>query len=292
MLWLGVDMGGSATRWAARDASGALVARGEAQGATGLLFDANARSAFAAALAPARALPGLHAAYLGVTGAGFDGDPALIDAAADALDLPATRVSLVNDMVLAWHSVWPQGGGHLVSAGTGSVGFSLHGGGVTLVGGRGTLIDDAGSAAWIALRALDALWRRIDETGAPKGAEVLADALFGTIGGTDWDSTRRFVYGRDRGAIGTLARAVAGAAHRGDPLALDLMARAGAELGRLARALVARASDAPVAVIGGVLALHPAIGAAMAAATPGIALTWPAPEAAAHAATLALEAHP
>ena len=123
MQWLGVDMGGSATRWAARDASGALVARGTAPGATGLVFDASARAAFAAALAPARALPGLRAAYLGVTGAGFDNDPVLNAAAAGALNLPTSRVTIVNDMVLAWHAVWPRGGGHLVSAGTGSVGL-------------------------------------------------------------------------------------------------------------------------------------------------------------------------
>ena len=213
-------------------------------------------------------------------------------AAAGALNLPTSRVTIVNDMVLAWHAVWPRGGGHLVSAGTGSVGFSLHRGAMILVGGRGALIDDAGSAAWIALRALDALWRRIDETGAPRGAEMLADALFGALGGGDWDATRRFVYGRDRGAIGSLARPVAEAAHRGDPLARDLMARAGTELARLARALVARAGDAPVAVIGGVLTLHPAIRTAIEAATPGLALVWPAPDAAARAATLAQELHP
>ncbi len=287
MVWLGVDMGGTATRWVAVDAADRVTAQGETPGATGLVFDSAARARFQAALAPVRARLGpLSGAYLGVTGAGFAADPALRAAASEALALPPENLSIVNDMVLAWQAVWPQGGGHLVAAGTGSVGFSLQGG-VTLIGGRGTLIDDAGSGAWIALRALDALWRRIDEHGRPQGAEALGEALFTALGGADWEVTRRFVYGQDRGAIGTLARPVAEAAHRGDPVALDLMARAGAELARLARALVARAGPAPVAVIGGVIGLHPTIRAALEAATPGLTLAYPRPDAARHAAILA-----
>jgi len=286
LRWLGVDMGGTATRWAICDSAGKALERGETAGATGLVFDAASHAAFVAALAPLRDAGPCDAAYLGVTGAGFAADPDLRATAAGALGLAPENVTIVNDMVLAWHAVWPQGGGHLVAAGTGSVGFSLQGG-LTLVGGRGTLIDDGGSGAWIALRALDALWRLIDDHGAPRGAERLADRLFTAIGGDDWESTRRFVYGKDRGAIGTLARPVAQAAQDGDALALALMARTGTELARLARALIARAGPAPVAVIGGVIALHPTIRAAFEAATPGISLTWPRPDAALAAARLA-----
>lgn len=286
MRWLGVDMGGTATRWAICDDAGAVVARGETPGATGLVFNATGRDPFAAALSPIRAAGPLSGAWLGVTGAGFADDPALRALAAASLGLPDESVYIANDMVLAWHAAWPGGEGHLIAAGTGSVGFSLRGG-TTLVGGRGTLIDDAGSGAWIALRALDALWRVIDGHGAPQGAETLARHLFPALGGNDWEDTRRFVYGGDRGAIATLARPVAMAAHEGDPLALDLMSRAGAELARLARALVARAGPAPVAAIGGVLDLHPAIRAALVAGTPGITLTWPQPDAARAAALLA-----
>lgn len=283
MRFLGVDMGGTGTRWATDSG-----ARGESAGATGLVFDAGAQAAFEAALAPMRADGPFDGAYLGVTGAGFEEDPDLRALAGSVLGLPAEKVKIVNDMVLAWQAVWPEGGGHLVAAGTGSVGFSMQGG-VTLVGGRGTLIDDGGSGAWIALRALDALWRLVDEHATPKGAEILAECVFGAMGGSHWEATRRHVYGADRGAIGRLARPVAEAAHRGDPLALELMARAGGELGRLARALVTRAGAAPVAVIGGVLPLHPAIRRAMEAATPGIALTFPIPNAPATAARLAQE---
>ena len=282
-MYLGIDMGGSASRWVALDASGALVARGEAPGATGLMaLDPATRPALLAVLSQIRAeVPGLRRAYVGMTGAGFAADPGLASAVAEGLGAEAV---VVNDMVLAWQAVWPQGGGHLVSAGTGSVGFSMVGG-VTLVGGRGTLIDDAGSGAWIALRALDLVWRQIDE-GGDGGA--LGAALFAALGGSEWEDTRRFVYGAQRGQIGALATAVAAAAHQGDAQALDLLTLAGKELARLARALVRRAGPAPVAVIGGVLALHPAIGAALRAETPGLPLTFPSPDLPLAAARLAL----
>ncbi|HPD91140.1 MAG TPA: BadF/BadG/BcrA/BcrD ATPase family protein [Pararhodobacter sp.] len=291
MLVLGVDMGGSATRWVARRAAdGVEVARGETDGATGLLFTQAARDAFHRALAPIpAALPGaVTAACLGVTGAGLARDPAVVAAIGAALSLPPQRIQVLNDMALAWHAVFPQGGGHLVAAGTGSVGLSIDAAGaVTLVGGRGTLIDDGGSAAWIALRALDGLFRRIDETGRPDGVEVLARHFWDAVGGSGWEPVRRHVYGLDRGAIGTLAPAVAAAATQGDPLALSLMTRAGVELARLARVLVARCGLAPVGVIGGVLRLHPAIAMAMQDAVPDIPLHFPAVDAAAHAATMA-----
>lgn len=282
-MFLGIDMGGSATRWVALDPSGAVIARGEGPGATGLnALDPATRPLLLAALAPIRgAVPGLVRAYVGMTGAGFAGDPALAAVVAEGLGAEAV---IVNDMVLAWQAVWPGGGGHLVAAGTGSVGFSLQGG-VTLVGGRGTLIDDAGSGAWLALRALDRVWRAIDE-GGDGGA--LGAALFAAMGGADWEDTRRFVYGAARGQIGTLATAVAQAAHQGDGVALALMEQAGAELARLARVLVGRAGPAPVAVIGGVLALHPAVREGLLAATPGLTLTFPTPDLPLAAARLAL----
>ncbi len=289
MRWLGVDMGGTATRWALVETGGKVVSRGETPGASGLAFDAAGRAALDAALAPLRAQGPVDGAYLGVTGAGFADDPDLRRLIARALGVPEEKARVVNDMVLAWRACWPKGGGHLLASGTGSVGFTMQGE-TLLIGGRGTLIDDAGSGAWIALRALDALWRRIDESGKPEGAETLARTLAAAMGGSDWEATRRAVYGADRGAIGRLAQPVAQAAMAGDPLALDLMRRAGEELARLARILVARAGAAPVAVIGGVLSLHPDIRAALEAGTPGIALCYPQPDAALTAARLAQEA--
>lgn len=295
MVWLGVDMGGTGTRWVARDATGAAIARGEAGGGTAVP-DPVARAAMARTLAAiAGSLPGpLQAAVLGLTGAGLVGDPDLIAATAGALHLQETRLLVLNDMVLAGHAAYPaQDHGHLIAAGTGSVGLHKAASGViTVVGGRGILIDDAGSGAWIALQALRRVWRAIDATGAPKGCETLARHLFAALSGDDWDTTRRAVYGGDRGRIAALAPAVADAARAGDPAALDLMRQSGVELARLAAALIARCGPGPVAVIGGVLALHPAILAGMQAGLPEVTLSRPTLDAAAHAAAMALAHFP
>lgn len=292
-LWLGLDMGGTATRWATCDASGAVTARGSGPGATALgLLDPTLRAGFEAALKAVAegAGDGIAGATVGLTGSGVAPGPEAAEAVATGLGLPVARITVLNDMVLAWHAVFPEGGsgGHLVAAGTGSVGMSIDAqGAVTLVGGRGTLIDDAGSGAWLALRALDSVWRAMDRHGRPEGCKALADRLFEALGGDDWEATRRFVYGRDRGAIGALAPVVAEAAQAGDAVAMALMTRAGAELARLAEALLARGGPAPVAAVGGVWRLHPAIRAAFEAALPGVAPSYPAPDAAAHAARMA-----
>ena len=53
----------------------------------------------------------------------------------------------------------------------------------------------------------------------------MAAELFTEIGGDSWDATRTFVYGSDRGRIGTLAQAVARAATKGDLVATDILTR-------------------------------------------------------------------
>lgn len=292
--WLGVDMGGTATRWVLAGAQGEEIASGSGAGANGLLFDDAARAGYARALAGI--LPALHAAggaqiagaCLGVTGAGTGPAPDVVDLTRAVLGIDGP-VRVMNDLVLAWHAAFPDGGpGYLVSSGTGSVGVHVDAEGApTIVGGRGLLIDDGGSGTWIALEALNAVYRRIDEHGHPEGAERLADALFAAMGGAEWDATRAFVYGQDRGRIGTLARAVAQAAGAGDPLALDLLRRAGVEIARLAHALTRRFGPAPVGAVGGVLRLHPQVRASFEAALPGIAPSYPEIDAARHAACMA-----
>ncbi|MEZ5751085.1 MAG: BadF/BadG/BcrA/BcrD ATPase family protein [Paracoccaceae bacterium] len=277
--YLGVDIGGTGSRWVCVDATGAEVARGETCGATGLLFDERARARFHDALAP---IPGpVTAACLGVTGAGFDSDAAVIDAARAALN--GTEVEILNDVELAWHAAFPDSTGHLVIAGTGSVGACRSGRGMVVVGGRGSLIDDAGSGTWIALRALDRVYRAIDRHGRPEGVEILSDALFGAMGGSDWESTRRFVYDSLRGQVGTLARPVAEAAQAGDAAALALLVAAGQELARLVKA-TARCGPAPVRATGGVFNLHPAVAQSMRDSLPDVAISFGPLDAAAHAA--------
>ncbi len=253
--FLGIDMGGSATRWVVVGADGRERGRGAGPGASALWPDAAAREAFLGALA-ACAQPGTRRAHLGLTGMGHTADPALLAACAGALGLRALTVE--PDIALARRAAFGAGAGTLVLAGTGSVAMGQgREGGALIVGGRGALIDDAGSAAWIALRALSAYFRQIDETGiAPP---VLAWSLAEATGGEDWAHLSGWVHAAPRGQLGLLARAVAQAAGAGCALSLDVLESAAAEIVRLARVAVRRSAPAPLSVAGGVLALHPLI---------------------------------
>ena len=289
---LGLDVGGTASRWVACDPAGTVLARGKVGGATAHVFNPAERTRLAAVftqLAAALAEHGLKPVSLsgGLTGFGAAAADEIAGLAQQALGLPRTAILLMDDIILAYAAHFRPGAGHLVSAGTGSIGIHVGAtGDVVRVGGRGILIDDAGSGSWIALKALDQLYRTLDHTGSFASRQFLADQIFALVGGSGWHDVRQYVYAGDRGRIGALAVGVARAAELGDDLALEILRQAGAELALLAQAMQARAGTLPVAVIGGVLTLHPAIFEALTAQLPGVAVSRPAIDSALVAAQL------
>ena len=292
MSFLGIDTGGTASRWVLIDAEGTLIARGAASGATGHIFNPVERERLLKALQTITAdLPAgakVERVCLGLTGLGSVAVAGVAALVAETLMIEPAAVLVSDDMELAFRAAFAPGTGHLISAGTGSIGLHIAADGSSIrVGGRGLLIDDGGSGTWIALQALDQLYRRIDETGGPAEAGVLAEELFAAMGGDDWDATRAFVYGSDRGRIGTLAQAVAKAATRGDVLALDILNRAAVELARLGLALNSRAGEHPIGFVGGIIGLHPVMKTALTAALNGHAVLFPTIDAPLHAANRA-----
>lgn len=288
-FYLGADVGGTASRFCLIDAEGAVVRRGTATGATGHMFNPDARAAFERSVdAMAAAVPEpLAGLVIGMTGYGPRAEADIAEVITARLQVEPTTIFASDDIELAFRTLFSPGHGHLVSAGTGSIAVHLSKDERLLrLGGRGTLIDDAGSGTWIALAALRALYRRIDEAGSPGDMEILAEKLFEAMGGSDWSDTRSFVYGGDRGRIGTLSKAVADAASAGDPFAGKLLEEAGAELARLGNILITRGGDHPVAFIGGVLKLSPVITQTILADLKGEAL-FPAVDQAEGAARLA-----
>lgn len=288
--FLGIDVGGTASRWSVVDDSGALVDRGIADGATGLIYDATNLARFVGMLESVRdALPGpVSFAELGITGAGFSRHMVVEEQVSRVLGLPLEAFHYSNDTTLAWNAVFEGRHGHLVSAGTGSVGITFDQSGQRLiVGGYGVMVDDGGSGVWIALRAIERLFRRIDEEGRPRGAEILASAVFEAMGGGDREALRGFVYGRDRGRLGALAVPVAEAAREGCPMAQELLTQAGHELARLGQVMIDRAGAGPVAFVGGVLALDPSIRRAIEDRLTGVPLEFPRIDAALQAAQMA-----
>lgn len=270
-LGLGIDAGGTATRWALAGPRQTIVAEGEVAGFSALelqgagrervrsLLDEVGRAVLAVGR-PAR----VHA---GLTGLGTAGD-ALLQWVAAALGLPAGTVALGSDLETTYLDLFSPGEGYVVYAGTGSVAvFIAADGALHRAGGRGNLLDDGGGGFWIAREALRQVWRTEDERPGSWRGSPLARALFDRVGGSDWACTRQAVYGGHRGEVGRLALAVAEAADR-DPAALAILQAAGEELARLARALIDRYGPRPVALSGRAASLHPAIEATLRAGLP------------------------
>ncbi|QFU17760.1 N-acetylglucosamine kinase [Microvirga thermotolerans] len=268
-LGLGIDAGGTATRWRLVDGEGACIAQGSAEPLTGHLFTPAAEERakrIGAALAGAVVRTGRPAGIVaGITGLtrSTPAEATMRGILADAFGLPQARVFVAEDMWIAYLSHFALGEGILVYGGTGSIGYYLSPDKEAIrVGGRGNLIDDGGSGFWIAREALKAVLRKEEESPGEGWSAPLGAALAKALGGTEWDTVRTFVYGGDRGRIGLLARAVADAAQAGDLLSLNILREAGRELARLANSLIKRVGPRPVALVGGGTRLHPIIGAA------------------------------
>ena len=271
-LGLGIDAGGTQTRWALARADGSIVADGAVDGLSALQMGSESgRAALHATFAQlSRAVLAVgqpRAVVAGLTGFGGD-DVVLAQTLAALLALDAGEVTICNDIEIAYRDSFAPGQGYLVYAGTGSIAAWIDAHGVFhRAGGRGVLLDDGGGGYWIAREALRQIWRREDEAPGSWQASPMAQAVFAHIGGSDWSLSRAFMYGQDRGSIGRLALAVAASAEA-DLLALDILQRAGQELARLALALTARHGPRPVVLAGRAAQLHPAIAAAMRAALP------------------------
>ncbi|MGK5074645.1 N-acetylglucosamine kinase [Janthinobacterium sp. ZB1P44] len=272
VLGLGIDAGGTQTRWALANADGAIVADGAVEGLSALQMGSDAGRAavhatFATLCKQVLAVGPPRAVVAGLTGFGGD-DVVLAKMLSALLALDAGDIRVGNDIDIAYRDSFEPGEGYLVYAGTGSIAAWIDADGVFhRAGGRGVLLDDGGGGYWIAREALRHIWRREDEAPGSWQSSPMAEAVFTQLGGSDWSLSRAFMYGQDRGAIGRLALAVAASGDT-DPLALDILQRAGQELARLALALTARYGPRPVVLAGRAAQLHPAIAAAMRAALP------------------------
>lgn len=269
ILGLGIDAGGTRTRWALAAAPGEIVAEGEVRGMSGLLVrdDRNVREALAELAADVFARGRPARAHAGLTGFGENAE-ALRELLAAPLALGRAAITLSSDIEIAYLDVFAPGKGYVVYAGTGSVAAFIDSeGALHRAGGRGAVLDDGGGGFWIAREALRHVWRAEDEQPGSWRDSAMALALFEQVGSAEWGDTRQYVNGRDRGELGRLALAVARSASE-DPAARHILAAAGRELARLALAMARRHGPRPVALTGRAAQLHPLIAEAMRAGLP------------------------
>lgn len=265
-LGLGIDAGGTATRWRLVDQQAKCVAQGSLEPLTGHLFSPEAEERarrIIAELGRAVAQTGKPIGIVaGITGLTRDtpAEATMRNLFAEAFQLDESRIFVAEDMWIAYLSYFALGEGILVYSGTGSIGYYLsETKDVIRVGGRGNLIDDGGSGFWIAREALKAILRTEEASPGEGWSMTLGQCLAQALGGTEWNTVRSFVYGGDRGKIGSLARTVGDAAHKQDDMALRILREAGEELARLANCLIKRLGPRPVALVGGSSRLHPIV---------------------------------
>ena len=273
---LGIDAGGTATRWALVGKSQTnehceRIAEGQIEGLTGLLMgtaDGQKQLADAMRLIAANAWADQAAVktnvqvFAGFTGLPDDAEQMHLHCAA-ALDLASSRVCLVSDIELTHKAHFGAGEGYVVYAGTGSYASFLDGNDqLHRRGAHGGILDDGGSGFWIAREALKQVWRREDEHEGYWRQSPMAQALFAQLGGSDWVHTKQFVYAQPnaqmRGRMGILATAV-GATADLDPNAKDILVKAGRELARLGNILCDQFGNRPIRFAGRVFDLHPII---------------------------------
>jgi glucosamine kinase len=265
-LGLGLDAGGTSTRWALADTSGTIVQEGSTGTLSGLMLSSpEGRAQFRQVLMdlgesmankPQRVV-------MGLTGAGAGSSSELCtDYATQAFALPHSAIALRSDMALVHQAHFQPGAGHVLYAGTGSyASFLAADGQLHRVGGRGALLDDAGGGFWIGCEALRQVWRDEEDGIKPERGEM-ARAVFAQIGSDAWTATRALVYHQSlantRGGIAQLTRAVAQVAGV-DADAQALLSRAGTELARLGAASLRRFGGHEVVLAGRVLQEIPAV---------------------------------
>lgn len=280
-LGLGIDAGGSSTGWLLKNPQGVELARGRAGGITGLMF-AGDESGLSpeghVSMDRLKALLNEVSSFGRPTGvvmgaAGLEGGSRaallLLETIAGLLDLPLDAVVVDNDMEIAYRSAFSPGEGVLLYGGTGSIAYHLPRSGPALrVGGFGYLIDDAGGGFWIGQQALRQVMRWHDEVGLPAG-RPLAQEVYAQLGTSNWPGIRQAVYSGGRSTVAALAKAVVGAAGRGDDAAAAILSEAGTELARLANVALRRLGQLlPVTLMGGVASMGPQLLEAVQAGLP------------------------
>jgi glucosamine kinase len=263
-LILGVDAGATRCRARLRGARGERLAEAEGPAANAYVdFDAAIRVARDCVIRTLAAA-GMSAMCTSSIklGLGVAGVSSAADARTFASAFPEFASPLVvNDVIAACAGAHGGADGGLVIAGTGTAGVARVGDQQTIVGGRGFLLGDDGSAARIGADAVRAALRAHDGLSPETALTVEIRRSFGDdpLAMTSWATQAK------PGDYGAFAPRVLQAAEAGDAMALAIVETAAQALCALVTAVEA-AGARRVAMIGGLSApirpfLPPAMGA-------------------------------
>lgn len=261
-MFLGVDGGGTKTEFCLLDGHGAVASAFTTTGCSYLAVGfAEVERILAAGVRQVCAAAGVGVdaidyAFFGLPCYGESSrDQARLDAAPSGV-LLRQRYQCDNDMVCGWAGSLGAADGINVIAGTGSMAYGEHAGRKVRCGGWGELFGDEGSAYWIAIQGLSCFSRMSDGRRAKGGLHERLRAHLGLARDLDLVDLVLSRWHGERAKIASLSHVVVDAAVAGDRDALDIIARAAAELARLVDATrqqldFAEAEAVPVSYSGG-----------------------------------------
>lgn len=256
---VGLDGGGTRTRAAVADETGAVLVR--RSGPPGLIDPIEPRRTAATLIALVREaaqaagvpLP-VDALCAGLAGAGSDHDRSAVRAALEDAGI-ARRIAVVQDAEIAMQGALAGGPGILLVAGTGSIAFGRgEDGRVGRCGGWGMLVGDEGSGYTIARAGLMAALQAAD--GRAPHTRLLPDLLdhLGLDAPRDIPS---WVARTDKAEVAALAPRVARLAEEGDAAADRIIRAAADHLAHHVEALLVRlapwSGPVPIVFYGGAL---------------------------------------
>lgn len=251
---LGVDCGGGSTR------AVLVLPGGQVEQLGGPPLNALLHDDLAEVLAGLVIDSGAHLVGVGVPG--LRGDVAQAALAGRLTALCRRPVAVADDARTARLAAFAGGPGIAVVAGTGSTALGEDAAGrQARAGGHGFLLGDEGGGWWIGREAVRAALRARDGLDP---ATALVARIEEAFGGLDAVVTSVHASPADRTALSRLTRPVAEAADGGDDVAAAILDRAADELAALAHAVRRRlptagphaCEDLPVAMLGGVFAIH------------------------------------
>lgn len=260
-FFLGVDGGATHSRARLRDGEGRLL--GEAAGAAANVYVDFARAieavravvASAMSAAPNPVAPEAIALGLGLAGITTEADARKVEGQFSAFG----SVRAENDAVTACLGAHGGADGAIIIAGTGSAAMARLNGKSTVLGGRGFIVGDEGSAARIGLDAVRAAAKAADGLGP---ASRLTDAVLKHLGG-DVASLVAWAATAKPGDFGAFAPLTIAEAEKGDKIATGIVDHAAEAILALLKSMQAIGAN-KVALVGGLgPALRPFFGSSL-----------------------------
>jgi glucosamine kinase len=255
--YLGIDGGGTKTTCAVGDESSLLATATAGPSNIVRVGEPRTRESLHQAVRQACAAAGIALDQIVRTcvGGSGAGRPELAEIVRRMLTeiLPAP-IDVVGDMQTALEAAFGSGPGVVVIAGTGSIAYGRDSQGRTArAGGWGFAIGDEGSAHWIGRNAVSALLRASDEDEQVTSS-ALAAGMFRAWGVRSLSDLARAANSIPPPDYAALFPAVAGC---NEPLADEVLSRAGRELAQTARVVIRKLfpdpdSPVPGAISGGV----------------------------------------